>query len=261
MVPQRPFLIGNPGCVRSNAWIWLFSSTQSTIACCGGLRYKPTTSVNFSRNLGSRESLKVFTRCGLRLWLRQMLLTVDLLTPWFLAMSRQLHCVIPLGLVCKVASTSALILSAPYTGLRPRPGAISHRLSRPCSAKRRRHKITVLRLICNCAAMALSDWPFPAASTIRPRSATCWGVPWAANHFSICCRSPTSKHRAAIIRGMTELKLEFVHMSSYFLDTTLDVPSSTLTNAFGVNAAGQIVGIYRDANDVYHGFLDSGGTF
>src|SRR5208337_753572 len=150
-----------------------------------------------------------------------MLLTVNLLTPWFLAMSRQLHCVIPLGLVCKVASTSALILSAPYVGLRPRPGAISHRLSRPSSAKRCRHKITVLRLICNCAAMALSDWPAAAASTIRPRNGTCWGVPWAANHCSIFCRSPAAKHREAIIRGMPEPKLESVHLSSYFLDTTL----------------------------------------
>src|SRR6266478_3241607 len=27
MVPARPFFIGNPGWVRSSAWIWLFSST------------------------------------------------------------------------------------------------------------------------------------------------------------------------------------------------------------------------------------------
>ena len=32
-----PFLIGSPGWVRSSAWIWLFSSTESTIACAGGL--------------------------------------------------------------------------------------------------------------------------------------------------------------------------------------------------------------------------------
>ena len=32
-----PFFIGNPGCVRSRAWIWLFSSTDSTIAWSGGL--------------------------------------------------------------------------------------------------------------------------------------------------------------------------------------------------------------------------------
>ena len=34
----RPFLSGKPGCVRSRAWIWLFSSTESTKAFSGGLR-------------------------------------------------------------------------------------------------------------------------------------------------------------------------------------------------------------------------------
>jgi len=41
-----------------------------------------------------------------------MLLTVDLLTPCALAIRRQLHCVIPLGLVCSVAWKINLILSA-----------------------------------------------------------------------------------------------------------------------------------------------------
>ena len=36
-VPQRPRFIGSPGWVRSSAWIWLFSSTDSTRACSGGL--------------------------------------------------------------------------------------------------------------------------------------------------------------------------------------------------------------------------------
>ena len=36
--PARPFFIGNPGWVRSSAWIWLFSSTDSTRALSGGLR-------------------------------------------------------------------------------------------------------------------------------------------------------------------------------------------------------------------------------
>ncbi len=31
-VPARPFFIGRPGWVRSSAWIWLFSSTESTMA-------------------------------------------------------------------------------------------------------------------------------------------------------------------------------------------------------------------------------------
>jgi hypothetical protein len=33
----RPFLIGKPGWVRSSAWIWLFSSTDRTMAWSGGL--------------------------------------------------------------------------------------------------------------------------------------------------------------------------------------------------------------------------------
>jgi len=32
------FFIGSPGWVRSSAWIWLFSSTDSTNAFSGGLR-------------------------------------------------------------------------------------------------------------------------------------------------------------------------------------------------------------------------------
>ena len=32
----RPSFIGSPGWVRSRAWIWLFSSTDSTTACAGG---------------------------------------------------------------------------------------------------------------------------------------------------------------------------------------------------------------------------------
>jgi hypothetical protein len=36
MVWQRPGLIGSPGWVRSSAWIWLFSSIDSTTAWAGG---------------------------------------------------------------------------------------------------------------------------------------------------------------------------------------------------------------------------------
>jgi hypothetical protein len=36
IVPQRPGFSGNPGCVRSSAWICDFSSTLSTMACADG---------------------------------------------------------------------------------------------------------------------------------------------------------------------------------------------------------------------------------
>ena len=42
--------------------------------------------------------------------------------------------------------------------------------------------------------------------------------------------------------------------------TTLDVPGSYLTEAFGINAKGQIVGLFADGTG-FHGFLDTGGSF
>ena len=55
---------GKPGCVRSSAWIWLFSSTERTTACAGGSTSSPTTSRSLSTNSGSLESLNCRTRCG-----------------------------------------------------------------------------------------------------------------------------------------------------------------------------------------------------
>ena len=43
-----------------------------------------------------------------------------------------------------------------------------------------------------------------------------------------------------------------------YIFTTIDVPGSTGTAAFGINASGQIVGSYSSAG-VLHGFLLSGG--
>ncbi len=48
----------------SSAWIWDFSSTQSTSARSGGSRYRPTISRTLSTNSGSLESLKCSKRCG-----------------------------------------------------------------------------------------------------------------------------------------------------------------------------------------------------
>ena len=45
--------------MRSRAGTWLFSSTLSTSARSGGLRYRPTISRTFSTNWGSADSLKV----------------------------------------------------------------------------------------------------------------------------------------------------------------------------------------------------------
>src|ERR1035438_5742410 len=67
-------------------------------------------------------------------------------------------------------------------GFRPRPGAISHRPSNPSAPKRFRHRITVLRFTESCSAIATSDFPAAADTTIRQRNATCCGVPCAAIH-------------------------------------------------------------------------------
>ena len=43
--------------------------------------------------------------------------------------------------------------------------------------------------------------------------------------------------------------------------TTIDVPDATYTEANGINPAGEIVGLYSDANDVGHGYLFNKGKF
>jgi len=72
MVAARPFFSGSPGCVRSSACTWLFSSQHNTSACSGGDRYKPTMSSSFSANFGSRETLNVSTKCGFSPLARQI---------------------------------------------------------------------------------------------------------------------------------------------------------------------------------------------
>jgi uncharacterized membrane protein len=42
---------------------------------------------------------------------------------------------------------------------------------------------------------------------------------------------------------------------------TIDFPGSVLTNVQGINASGDIVGFYNDANGRAHGFVRSGGVF
>jgi hypothetical protein len=48
-----------------SAWIWDVSSTHSTTAAWGGLRYSPTMSRTLSTTCGSVDSFQVWTRCGL----------------------------------------------------------------------------------------------------------------------------------------------------------------------------------------------------
>src|SRR5438128_205871 len=46
-----------------------------------------------------------------------------------------------------------------------------------------------------------------------------------------------------------------------FVYSSIDFPGATFTQAFGINAGGEVVGVYRDATGKQHGFLRSGETF
>jgi hypothetical protein len=43
--------------------------------------------------------------------------------------------------------------------------------------------------------------------------------------------------------------------------TQIDFPGATLTQAFGVNYVGQVVGAYVDVQGAMHGFVDTNGSF
>ena len=100
---QRPGLIGSPGWVRSRAWIWLFSSIDSTTAWAGGSTHgsgrwpargqapSPTMSVSLAAKLGSRERLKLRSRCGCNWCARQMRYTEPSEMPMALAIARPVH--------------------------------------------------------------------------------------------------------------------------------------------------------------------------
>src|SRR5512135_322921 len=47
--------VGSTGAVRSRAWIWDFSSTDSTIVFSGGSRYRPTTLASNCGSVGNRN--------------------------------------------------------------------------------------------------------------------------------------------------------------------------------------------------------------
>ena len=46
-----------------------------------------------------------------------------------------------------------------------------------------------------------------------------------------------------------------------FVFSSIDFPSATFTQAYGINAGGEVVGVYRDATGKQHGFHWNGETF
>jgi hypothetical protein len=74
----------------------------------------------------------------------------------------------------------------------------------PCSYGFRPNRgATDFRLTANWWAMALSDSPYAAASTMLLRMATCCGVPKAERHCRSCCWSASCNDRADVHQGAT----------------------------------------------------------
>jgi probable HAF family extracellular repeat protein len=59
---------------------------------------------------------------------------------------------------------------------------------------------------------------------------------------------------AVIMGGAGRTEADYVY-------TTLDPPGSIITNAYGINDTGQIVGWYEDSAMTPHGFLYKGATY
>ena len=108
-----PGTSGSTGEVRSSAWIWDFSSTHSTTAASGGLRYNPTMSRTLSMNSGSGDSLKVSVRCGLSPNARQIRLIADWDMPVAAAIDRVDQCVASGGVSSNVLTITASRASSP----------------------------------------------------------------------------------------------------------------------------------------------------
>ncbi len=124
-----------------------------------------------STKSGSVESLKVSTRCGWSENAFQIRCTVDGASPAARAMPRELQCVRPAGRVSSVAvTTSATFPSLTVRGAPGRGSSASPSIRR--SAKRRRHRATVIRATPSRSTIARLLSPSAASSTICARSAS-----------------------------------------------------------------------------------------
>ena len=126
---------------------------HSTIAFSGGFRYRPTTSISFSSNFGSLDSLNVSTRCGLSPRAAHTRCTVAADTPAFAAIVRHDQWVWPSGVECLVRCTISSIFSCGIVDLRPRPARTFPSFAKPSSANRARHARTVAGFTPTCAAI------------------------------------------------------------------------------------------------------------
>src|SRR5450759_946622 len=161
--------MGSDAWVRSNACTEVFSSMHNTTAFSGGFRYKPTTSISFSSNRGSLESLNVLTRCGFRPRPHQIRGTVAGETPTALAIDRQLQCVAPEGFSCMVRRTISSTFSTEIPGLRPRPCRTWPNLANPSEANLSRQDRTVTGVTPTFAAIWELATPSAASNNTLAR--------------------------------------------------------------------------------------------
>src|SRR4029453_12858100 len=168
-----PGIIGSTGWDPARAWIWDFSSTDSTSARSGGSRYSPTTSRTFSTNCGSLDSLNPSARCGLSPNAFQIRPTVDLLSPDRLAIDARDQCVASAGVSSNVATITASTCSSVIVRGTPGRGSSTSPSSRRAT-NRERHLPTVGSDTPRSAATCLFVVPVAHASTIRQRNANAW---------------------------------------------------------------------------------------
>jgi hypothetical protein len=194
----QPRLQRRIGAVRSSAWIWDFSSTQSTIAFSGGCKYNPTTSTTFASSCGSVENRNDSARHGATPYSRHARATVA--SPIFkcLPNSRLDQCVTPYR---RGGGRSVAATICRWSRCRGRPDrAWSSNPARPRAAYRLRQPITVGPDTPTSSAIAVFDTPSAASSTIRARSANPARTDDDRVSRSNTSRSPTRNPSAAAAR-------------------------------------------------------------
>ena len=159
--------------MRSSAWMLDFSSTHSTTAASGGLRYSPTMSRTLSMNWGSVDSFQAASRCGLSPKARQIPTMAVWLIPLAWAMERVDQWVASVGV-----SSSVLVITASTWAsviVRGTPGRGS---STSPSNRRVRNRARHLPTVFSCTPSRLPastfDSPSAQASTIRQRNPRAW---------------------------------------------------------------------------------------
>ena len=198
LLRQVAVRIGRIGAVRSNAWIWLFSSMDSTTAFSGGSRYRPTTSRILASSSGSVENLNVSCLNGLMPHRFQILATVTLEIPSCLPRMRLDQWVIPrcsggawrVALMTSIWSISG---SRPFFGRSSKP-------ARPSAMKRFRHAVTVGRVDPVLSTISFVPTPSAASSTILARRASPAGIDVDRSQDSSTTRSDSDTTGRGISR-------------------------------------------------------------